>query len=107
MYNTNIKELVQGKEYVFGFYSDRLGFVPTQCNSGTCRLVVEKAGRKFVSVRLKSGSIDKNYDGEGFFEIDVAKKLYRESLEKREASWASKGVEGLGKARVNELVEQL
>lgn len=85
MKNVSIKELVAGKQYVFGSYSETLGFVPTRCDFRSCRLTVESVGRKYVSVRLSNGSVDKGYDGNGFFEIDVAKGLYKKSLKDRQS----------------------
>ena len=82
--NVQIKDLIVGKQYVFGDYSDRLGFIPTCCNGNTCRVIVAKVGRKYVNVQLQNGTIDKGYDGEGFFEIEDAKALYFKSLKERQ-----------------------
>lgn len=89
MQHVDIKDLIVGKEYVFGAYFDRLGFVPTQCDSSNrhpCRLVIEKVGRKLVTVRFASGKTDKGYDGQGFFEIEDAKVGYRTALKSRQAN---------------------
>lgn len=76
MKNVAIKNLVVGKEYVFGHHSAVLGFVPTNCHKGACRLVVASVGRKYV----KAVGVSGNFDGEGFYEVDVAKEGYRASL---------------------------
>ncbi len=105
MKNVPIKQIVIGKEYVFGSYSEALGFVPTRCdfsNQHPCRLTVEKVGRKYIDVRFANGSSDKRYCGDGFFEIDLAKDLYKKSLKARQ----SKGYPQTD-AEIDSLVEAL
>lgn len=87
MYNVPIKELVAGKEYVFGDYTESLGFIPVDCAPGPhhSRLTVFRVRRKYVDVRFCDGTVGRSFDGEGFFEIDVAKRLYREALKKRQS----------------------
>lgn len=103
--NVPIKELVVGKEYVFGSYSERYGFSPISINyygTHSCRAFIEKVGRKYVTVRFECGRIDKKYCGEGFFEIDVAKRAYRASLKARQAGGYRQSDE-----EINILVERL
>lgn len=107
MNNVPMNQLVVGKQYVFGSESLLLGFVPITCNYGTCRPIVQKVKRKYVDVVLNNGSVDTGYHGEGFYEIDVAKKLYRQALEKRERECEAKGYRILTDVEINRCVDQL
>ena len=82
--NVHLSKLVVGKEYVFGSYSEILGFVPTACAYDTLhksRLTIKQIGRKHVQVVSQKGA----FDGEGFFEVASAKTGYRASLKARQA----------------------
>ena len=91
-----------GTEYVFGSYTEYLGFTPTICNNGGCRVVVTRKGRSKVFCEDVNNG---NWDADGFFEIGNAKRLYRQALELREIKVAPKSI--LTTQEITQLVNAL
>ena len=112
------KTVEVGKEYVLACANMGIGFVPVQCNSrysplNPCRVTITSVGRKYAKA-LISGYSKPTQVGSGIqvntgglWEIDEAKKLYRASLEARDAKLTSEGHKGIGQAYIDELVEGL
>lgn len=101
-----------GGEYVFGGMVCGT-FVPTCCNSQyspqhPCRVKVEKLGSKYAQVFMSG---DRNRPSKvqigALFDVEDAKRMYREALSERDAMWAAQGGNVLGKARIDELVAGL
>lgn len=89
---------VVGTEYVFGKHTAHLGFVPTMCAPAPhrCRLTVAAVSGK----KIRAVGVAGKFDPEGFFEIEVAKELYRAALIKQ-------GGEHLTPEKIQQLVDKL
>lgn len=100
-----------GKEYVTGHVIG-VGLAPVICNSQynpehPCRITVLSIGRKYIKALMSGSDKPQPVLATVLWDIEDARKSYRHALETRDAKWAAEGHEGLGAAKIDELVNSL
>lgn len=98
--------IVVGTEYVVGTIMPNIGFIPCRCNNGA-RIVVLKTNATSSTAMASGSKKPQRFNNDGLYPVDVAKGLYRQTLEAREARWLAEGKIGVGQEKIDQLVAGL